>query len=386
MDLFNTAQQRANARFDIGEKAEATLLQTIANMTIRDRLVPPRSMKFAIEFEEKPAPKGADAEVVPIGINLVYSGDVNMYRIHRHALGQLAGKVEFPITYLNKLNTQDLWRLELLIHNLNTLFHNSSFERGNSEPRFLHRLVGGEVRAFLSRRFNRHLASLPMLRAFIEAVRAVHGRPIEALSTDIRWSLKCFLPLVFEAFPGQYICVGVTMANSDFGAGKMSVTQTVWDPMRDARTVLDESFSRVHLGSVIEDSDMEMSEETAVAEVEAQASAIRDAVTQMLSEESVGRALKAIKAAHEQEIPWHQLKGMLSRILYDKEVAAIETLLNSPGIVDLPPVGKTATGEPLPTKWWAASVISRIATNENDERKMELQQQAGKILGSGRES
>lgn len=372
MDLFSHAQQRANARFDIGEKAEATLLQTIANMTIRDRLVPPKSMHFV-------ADEG--------GIRMKYPNDQTLYTIHRHALGQFAGKVEFPIAYLNKLNT-DGWRLGLLLHNLNTLFHNSSFERGSSEPRFLHRLVGSEVRAFLSRRFNRHLASLPMLRAFIESVRAVQGRPVEALTTDIRWSLKCFLPLVFEAFPGQYICVGVTMSNSDFGAGRMAVTQTVWDPVRDARTVLDETFSRVHLGSVIEDSDMELSEDTAVAEVEAQAMAIRDAVTQMLSDQSVDRALKAIKAAHEAEIPWSQLKGQLARILYDKEVDAVETLLNSPGIVDLPPVGRTATGEPLPTKWWAASVLSRLASAENtpDERKMELQQQAGRLLGSGRES
>ena len=373
------AKQRAEARFSVGEKQEHSLIQAISAMVIRDRLVAPKSMQFGLELVERPHDPNSDAVVDTVGIGLRYGDSTELVKIHRHALGQLAGKVEFPITYLNKLSTGEQWRWELLVHNLNTLFHSSQFGREDN-PRFLHRLVGNELRAFLSRRFNRHLASLPLLRAFVESVQACQGRPIEANITDLRWSLKCYLPMVFEAFPGQYICVGVTQSHSDFGAGKHVISQSIWDPMRDTRTVL-EGVSKVHLGSIIEDSDIELSEGTAVAEVEAQARAAQDAVNTYLGEESIEKALKAVRVAHEEKIPWSDLKSALSRVLYDKELASVETLLNSPDIVDLPPVGKTASGDPLPTKWWASTMLSKLANSQDDERKMELQSLAGKWLG-----
>jgi hypothetical protein len=368
MEMLKSAQARADARFNHGEVQENKLLQYIADLVIRDRLIAPKAMRFV---------------VTDSGVRLCYPNEDTYYSIHRHALGQLAGKVELPITYLNKLDVQSTndWRRTLLIDNLNTLFQSIDFEKGSENARFLHRIVGNELRGFLSRRFNRHLASLPLLRAFVESVREAGAKPIEATSTDLRWTLKCYLPQVFEAFPGQFICVGVSESNSDFGAGKLSITQTIWDPLRDTRSVLDESISRVHLGSVLEDSDIEVSDDTAVKEVEAQAGAIRDAVTQLLAPEAIDKALKAIKLAHEQEIPWHQLKGQLARILYEKELATVETLLASPDVIDLPPVGRTASGDPLPTKWWASSVVSRLASNLDDDRKMELQQFAGKFLG-----
>ncbi len=359
------AEERAERRFNIGSKQEEILVNAIAGMVIRDRLVPPNEMWFVPGTNDKSP------------IALTYGKDGTPFKIHRHALGQLAGKVEFPIAFLNKLTT-DPWRVDLLVHNLNTLFHNMRFGR-EENPRFLHRLVGNEVRAFLSRRFNRHLASLPLLRAFVEGVSTAGGKPVETTSTDLGWSLKCYLPMVFEPFPGQFICVGVTQSHSDFGAGKHVISQSIWDPLRDARTVL-EGVSKVHLGSVIEESDIELSEGTAVAEVEAQAAAAQDAVRTYLSEEHVEKALKAVRVAHEEKIPWDQLRTVLSKVLYEKELASVEALLNSSDIVDLPPVGRTASGEPLPTRWWAASMLSKLANNQEDERKFNLQTLAGKWL------
>lgn len=366
------AQTRAEQRFNAHEDQEVRLLTQIANLVIRDKLVAPKAMNFFVR---------SDGTNRPESIVLQYQGGETV-TLHRHAIGQLAGKVELPITYLNKLDVKhNAWRLDLLCHNLQTLFQNTAFEKGSEQPRFLHRIVNGELRGFLSRRFNRHLASLPLLRAFVESVHQCEAKAIEATSTDLRWALKCYLPMVFEAFPGQYICVGVAQSNSDFGAGKLSITQTIWDPMRDTKTVLDDSISRVHLGSVLEDSDIEVSDDTAVKEVEAQAGAIRDAVTQLLAPEAIDKALKAIKLAHEAEIPWHTLKGQLSRFLYDKEIATVETMLNNPGVMDLPPIGRSANGDPLPTKWWSSVVVSALAQAQDDERKVEMQQQAGKFLG-----
>lgn len=371
------AQTRANSRFNIGEKQEMHLIDTISSMVIRDRLVAPTSMEFALEFPEDGS--RLTEMTVPTNVALTYGGDATKYKIHRHALGQLAGKVEFPLSYLNKLSSGDRWRWDLLVENLNTLFHKTKFGRDES-PRFLHRLVGNELRGFLSRRFNRHLASLPLLRAFVEKVTECRGRPVEANVTDLRWSLKCYLPMVFEAFPGQFLCVGVTQSHSDFGAGRHVISRSIWDPLRDTRTVL-EGVGKVHLGSVIEDADIELSEGTAVAEVDAQCKAAQDTVQAYLGEEAVEKALKAVRVAHEEQIPWEQLRSQLGRVLEQKELGSIEAFLNSADIVDLPPVGKTLSGDPLPSKWWVASAVSKIANTQEEERKIELQALAGKWLG-----
>lgn len=225
-----------------------------------------------------------------------------------------------------------------------------------------------------------------MLRAFIEAYEKAGAKPVESTATDVRASLKSYLPHVFEAYPGQFICVGVEWSNSDFGAGKLAVSQTIWDPVRQTRAVLDEPVSRVHLGSIIEDSDIEMSEETMAKEVDTQASAIHDAVSQQLGEEQIERLLRAIKVAHEEEIPLGRLRSMWRNILMKKELESLEQLLSKAEVEDLPPPGKNINGEPIPTKWWAASVLSHIADRTDDEdRKGDLQREAGKLLSSTKE-
>lgn len=371
IDLFdarNRAESAAQRRFGIGVLEQDRLLDAVASTVIRDRLVSPTAMKFEVVV----TPQDTYA------FCLRYDKDATPYAIHRHAMGQLASKVDFPLTYLNKLNTVELWRLELLATNLNTLFCNTKFP--TASPRFLHRLVGDELRGFLSRRFNRHLASMPMLHAFVVAFSQAGAKPIEASSSDVRSSLKAYLPHVFEAYPGQFICVGVEWTNSDFGAGKLTVSQTIWDPLRGTRAVLDEPISRVHLGSIIEDSDIELSEETMVKEVEAQASAISDAVTQQLSEKSVERMLQIVKLAHEENIAYSKLRNQWARLLSKKELETID-LLEESDILDLPPAGISSDGSRLRSRWWGSAVLSHLADKTTDEdRRSELQREAGKLL------
>jgi len=375
--MLERAEEAAENRFELGEVEQNALLERVAGMVIRDRLVPPAQAEFQV---------CADANEDP-ELRIKYASGPELITIHKHALSQLAQKVELPIAFAHSLNVHDkerTWRSDLLAHNLNTLFHKTQWglDKQGRPMRFLHRLVGTEIRGFLSRRFNRHLASAPLLRAFVESCKEVTARPIEAVSSDVRFSLKCYLPHVFEAYPGQYICVGAEWTNSDFGVGKHLVSQSIWDPLRNTGAVLDDSISQVHLGSIIEDSDIEMSDDTAAKEVEAQAGAIHDAVKTMLSNQSIKRLLDAIRIANEQEVPWSKLKGQLSRFLYKKDIESIEAILNgSDDIIDLPPPGRTADGRAIPTKWWISSLVSTMAARTKDEdRKIELQHEAGKML------
>jgi hypothetical protein len=373
----NIAESRARARFHLGEAQKKALVDRVASTVIRDRLVAPlrSAMHFIVE---------QDSASDPGVMKIEYPNET--CTLHQHALGQLAAKVDLPMTFTNRLNkSSESWKKYLLAHNLNELFYNTSFP--GERPRFLHRIVGNELRGFLTRRFNRHLASLPMLRAFIEAYEKASAQPVESTATDVRVSLKAYLPHIFEAYPGQFICVGVEWSNSDFGAGKLAVSQTIWDPVRQTRAVLDEPVSRVHLGSVIEDSDIGMSEETMAKEVDTQASAIHDAVSQQLGEEQIERLLRAIKVANEEEIPLGKLRGMWRNILMKKELESLEQLLAKSEVEDLPPPGKNINGEPIPSKWWAAAVLSHIADRTDDEdRRGDLQREAGKLLSMAKEA
>jgi hypothetical protein len=371
-NLFEIAQAQIERRFPQGEAQEQALLDVVGKTVIHDRLVPPGKMTFL-------------GHAVPdLGLDYQRPGEP-IYTIHRHALGQLCAKVSLPISYVNLLQVKDEpWRLELLAHNLNELYHRPIWlERGGAQTRFLHRIVDNEVRGFLSRRYNRHLASAPLLRAFIDICRKHGAKPIEASNSPVRSALKCLLPKTFEVFPGEYICVGVEWSNSDFGAGRLKVLQTVWRLGSNSAMVMDEGLARTHIGAVIEDSDIEMSDETAKKEVEAQKSAIVDMVTHSLSEKTVERMLRAMQIAREEKIPWNRLRGALSSALSKVDIDWLKATIanNGEGIVDLPPISFEPDGTPVANAYWAASAISAIASRTEDaDKRLELQKEAGKLL------
>lgn len=371
-NLFDIAQARIEARFPQGEEQEQALLATVGRTVIVDRLVPPTGMNFC----QRP---GED-------VRIDYGRGEGALLVHRHALGQLCAKVQLPISYVNLLQSKEDWRQELLAYNLNELFHKPLWvERGGTPTRFLHRIVDNQLRGFLSRRYNRHLASAPLLRAFIDVCQKLGARPIEASSSPVRNALKCLIPRPFEVFPGEYICVGVEWSNSDFGAGKLKVLQTVWRLGGGSAMVVDEGLSRTHIGSVIEDSDIEMSDDTAKKEVEAQKGAIVDMVTHSLSEKTVERVIRAMQIAQDEKIPWNKLRGMLSTALSKTDVEWLKaTIANKgEGIIDLPPISFEPDGTPVANAYWAASAVGAIACKTEDaDKRLELQREAGRLLAT----
>jgi hypothetical protein len=283
---------------------------------------------------------------------------------------------------VNDLLTGDARYQELLAHNMNELFHIPVWkDKDGQSVRFLHRLVGNQLRGFLSRRFNRWLASAPLLRTFSEECKAAGANPVEAYSSDIRSSLKCLMPKVFEVFPGEYISVGVEWSNSDFGSGKLKVAQTLWRIFENTGAVVDSGINRAHIGSILEDSDLDMSDDTARKEVIAQQGAIKDHVHGFLSETSIDRLLAGIRIARTKEIPWSKLEKQLKGILTSSELDWMNKGLNE-AIIDLPSINPGT-----PDAYWAASAVSSLAAKTKDvDRRMSLQQEAGKLLAAAMEA
>lgn len=374
------AKARLEERIRVGTDKAAELVQHVAGMVIRDRLVPPHSMQFT-------SLDGYGNNTQDLNcVHIRYDGG-DLCTIHRHALNQLAAKVELPGSFVRKHNVglpENQWRRELVAYVLNELYGNEKFiGRRGEPPKFLHRLVGNELRGFLTRSYNRQLASSFLLRAFLAACGEVGAAPVEATFTDIKVGLKCFLEQVFEPVPGEYVAIGMSWGNSDFGMGRMSVSLTTMRISSGTTSVLKDEISRVHLGSIIEESDIEMSEETAEKEAAAHASAIRDAVVGQLDPNPVQKLLDAIAAAHQRQIPWDRLKGQLGQFLYKEELTAVEAIISAgaDSIIDLPPLNKDPAGVAIPTAWWASNVLGWMASKAEGERKEDLQTFAGKILG-----
>lgn len=371
-DRSETAKQRLQAEIQRGLPQQQELIRKVEAMVIRDRLVPPRSVTFH-----------AKDETSVLHANYESGEDVV---IHRHALQQLAQKVDFPLTYSTRLMTPDLWRRDLLAYNLNQLYGNQTFvDRKGNPAKFLHRCVGNELRGFLSRNYNRHVASAPLLRSFLGACKEVGAEPVSAFASEVKVGLTCFINEVFEPLPGEYVAVGTSWTNSDFGRGKGRVRLSMMRIMSGTTQILEESWSRVHLGSLIEETDLEISEETARKEAEAYMAIIREAVLKQLEPEPVDKLLEAIQFAAAKQIPWAQLKGQLARFLYKEEVSAVEAVLRAgkDSIIDLPPISfGPASGEFIPNGWWASNAVGWVANKIDDpERKHEVQQLAGELLG-----
>lgn len=380
MDLFELAAQPSaeavravetlHKKLAVGEVMGGELIAKVSSMVIRDKLVPPKAMEL-LPFNGT----GTD------GIRIMYGGLA--HSIHNHALNQLASTAGIPKMFVTRLVSGEPWERELLVKNFEEIYHKAAFKgRRDAAPMFLHRIVGSELRGFLSRSYNRYLASAPLLRAYVEACTAVGAIPIDAVASDIRISLKCYLPHVFEPVPNEFVGVGVNWTNSDFGSGRLKVSLSVMRISSGTMAVWEDKISRVHLGSVIQESDIEISDETAIKEVEAQSSAIHDAVRGQLSPEAVSQVLKVISIAHEEEIPWHKLKAMFGQLLTKKELELVETMLKAGNsdIIDLPPVGVKGD-TPVATRWWAANVLGYVASSEKSaDRKLDLQALAGEVM------
>jgi hypothetical protein len=379
---YNALHERVT---EVGTQQQIALLQQVSQTVIRDKLVFPKSMVFR---------PGTD-----VGMHLVYfpdNGPSETVVIHPHALGQMADKSRpskdepgMHRRYMWELYSGDYWHRELLSHSMNCFYQMAHFVDKRKNPaKFLHRLVGDQLCGFLSRSFNRNLNTLSSLKAFVEAC-GLHGAvPVSAGTTLVRTYLRCVLPTVFEPIPGEFIAFGVAYGNSDFGDGTLNISNvlmrlnaaSISKAKYGSSMVTESSYSKTHLGSIIKESDIELSDETARKEVIAVNSAIADAVKQQLNQESVDKMLDAIRLAHQERLPWNTVQELLTAVIGKKNAEAASQFLTM-GVEDLPPPPIGNDGSPEASGWWLSNLLGWYAEHEPDQaRKVELQNKAGEVL------
>lgn len=349
----DAARAKFESQIERGKERATAVLNQINEQQPVDRIVKGSALNFIASAED--------------GVLIRYPGDAHgTERIHRHALGQAAARVEIPLGYIDKLaDRKAAWANELIAHNLNHLFHNTNGSK------YLTRSVKGEVRGFLSDSYRR-LDSRPIVEAFIQAVQSLGAIPLEGYALETKIALKAALPLVFEPVPNEVMIYGVALENSDFGNGALSLRSWIERLWCTNFAIASEDLRKIHLGARMTE-DLKLSQRTYDLDTQTMASAINDLVNRTLSGDAVNQYMGLISKANEEKLEWGKAREFLKKNLLKGEVDAVTEAFNGADIEMLPPGN---------SNWRFSNAISWVAGNkiENEERKLELMKVAGKVL------
>jgi hypothetical protein len=286
--------------------------------------------------------------------------------LHRHAVRQMATTVELPMKFIDGLqNTPEFWAKELLAHNLQTVFSNRY-----AKDRYLLRSIHGELRGFLSDRFRR-LDSRPIVEAFAKAVQEKGALPYDGYVTDTKIAIQAIMPEVYEPIPGEMVAYGLSLENSDFGNGALSIRAYLLRIWCSNLAVTEEQMRQVHLGRRLDDSIL-YSDETYQLDAATTVSALRDVIGAQLNAETLHSRMETIRQANATAVDPARSKEELRKLLLKSETDAVVEAYNSPDTYNLP-AGNT--------QWRMSNAISWIAGKTEDaERKLEMMKIAGDML------
>ena len=309
----------------------------------------------------------------------VYSPDDKTWRIesdgnfslglHNHAFGQIVSDAGMPRKFVDELVEQangTRWGAELVSHNLKEIFSHRPKQRN------LIRADGDIAKGFLSDKFRR-IDSRPLLETFMLGASSLGLVPIEGVGLDTRSRVRAVLPKIFEPVPNEVMIFGLEWGNSDFGNGGHVVN--LWT-MRTRCTnllVANSVLRQIHLGKRLSD-DIEYSDRTLKLDTDANRSALSDAMQHAIGPAQVQKMLTSIRSADEKEIKGQDIDKLLKSALSKGEMEKVVDMFEGPDVINMPQAKST---------WRLSNAISFFAQAESiaPDRKLELQELAGKVIG-----
>lgn len=172
------------------------------------------------------------------------------FPVNDYAHGQIAQRLGVPKQYYDRMRS---FAPNLLDKNIRHWLHNPVERR-------LVRTLNGEVRAFLSDRYQR-IDNIDIMRAInpvLAEVAAFHPelRVESAGITDRKMYLKVVIPSISYELGsrqvGDIVQAGFVISNSEVGAGMFSVDQMLFRLICKNGMIGGERFARRHLGSRIQ--------------------------------------------------------------------------------------------------------------------------------------
>jgi len=227
-------------------------------------------------------------------------GENDTYKLNEYANSQLAGKLNIPKVYWDRCRAVPGLRDQ----NANAWLQNDP-DRGR-----MVRTIAGTTRAIVSDRYMR-IDNFPVLDAIFPVLQNAYEKyGIEIVSHALS-ETKMYLQIVFpkkqgEVKVGDVIQAGVTILNSEVGAGSYDI-QTWMKRLVCSNGLVGESlFRKYHLGRRIETDDEGESfffkQDTIQSELNTISLKSRDALEEAINGDWFSRELAKIKASAEDVI------------------------------------------------------------------------------------
>jgi len=337
-----------------GRESAADVIQHVLNNQPSNHIVRGADMSFR-----------ADDNTPNIALQHVdRDGKTLSQTIHRHALGQLSTTADMPLKFIDNLQSAP-WGRELLAHDLQTIFRQSK-----SRKRFLLRSLNNDVRGVLSDHYRR-LDSRGIVEAFATAVEAKGAMPYAGYVTDTRIAIQAVMPEVYEPIPGELVAYGLSLENSDFGNGALSLRAYLLRIWCSNLAITQEEMRQVHLGRRLDENTV-YSQRTYELDAKTITSAIKDIVSQQLNADALHKRMEAIRAAKQEQVDPVQAHATLRKLLQKGEADDAVKAFSSTDDFNLP------TGH---SRWRLSNAVSWIAGQTADkERKLDLMKIAGQVL------
>lgn len=349
---YQQALDKLHALINKGTEGAGNVINHVINNQPQDRIVKAGGMTFEANHQSR------KVEVI--------TPDGTRQGIHRNALGQMAGEVDMPLKFVDALTAEKAdWGRELLAHNLQTVF-----QKRAANKRYLARSVNTEVRGFLSDKYRR-LDSRPIVEAFASEVNRLGARPYAGYVTDTKIAIQAIMPEVYEPIPGEVIAYGMSLENSDFGNGALTLRAYLLRIWCNNLAITEDTMRQIHLGKRLDD-NMIYSQGTYELDTKTTVSALRDVTRLQLNADNLRARMDAVKAANDKEVSSASASERLKKMLNKGEAEAALNAFNSPDVYNLPE-GNTA--------WRLSNAISWIAgQTEDSERRLDLMRAAGEVL------
>lgn len=193
---------------------------------------------------------------------------------------QVATKLSIPKRYYDRMRGE---APDLLSTNVNRWLR-------ESDRRHLVRTIDGKARAFLSDRY-RPLGNAMVMRAMLPAIEELGGQDEVKVSglalSDTKLYVQIWFPSVErEVLQGDVIRAGVTVSNSEVGAGSLSVRGSLLRLICTNGMVGTKMVNERHVGTRLcggDDAAIEYRADTIRAELEAFALSLRDTFAHVAS-------------------------------------------------------------------------------------------------------
>jgi hypothetical protein len=356
-EVAKLAKQKLDMIIDAGRANAARVVERVLGSTPEDTLV-----------------RGNSLDVHTNGEALKLATTDSSWSLHSNAFGQICERIGLPLSFAKDLHSADAvdrgtvvrdnaWRRNLLETNFRELLR-------HGPERHLIRSISGEARAVLSDRYRR-LDSRPLLDAFIGACGEFGAVPYEGLATELSAAVRAIVPTVFEPVTGEFLVLGLSWQNSDFGTRAYSMSAFTLRLVCLNGMVGANELKQVHLGGRLPD-DISFSARTYELDTKTMVSATADVVRSALDTRVIERKLDVVRRAHSEEVDWTSAWRRVARDLGKAEQKTLRDTFEGQDVINLPP-GKTT--------WRLSNALSWMAHQaDSDERRLDLERLAGAVL------